>query len=115
MAATVTTGRFRTAPEVQRWIATTFAVAMRPRSVYDLLARPRCDPKVPRPLHEQADPTTQAAEKKGLTAALSAAGLGPTATVGYFAELRWGLVGATRRRWGRWGTKLVPYVPRRYQ
>ncbi len=54
-------------------------------------------------------------EKGGLADALSAAGLTVTAAVGYFDELRLGLVGTTRRRWGRRGTKIVQRLQRRYE
>lgn len=42
------------------------------------------------------------------------AGLAATAAVGYFDELRLGLVGSTRRRWGRRGIKIVQRRQRRY-
>lgn len=65
VAVEVATGRFRTAAEVGTWIAATFAVTYRPSGVQDLLSRLRCHPKVPRPLHEQADLIVQDAWKKG--------------------------------------------------
>ena len=61
----VATGRFRTAAEIGAWIAETFGVAYRPGGVASLLGRLRCHPKVPRPLHEKADPVAQAAWKGG--------------------------------------------------
>ena len=61
----VATGRFRTAAEIGAWIAETFGVAYRPGGVASLLGRLRCHPKVPRPLHEQADPQAQTAWKGG--------------------------------------------------
>ncbi len=61
----VATGRFRTAAEIGRWIADTYGVTYRPGGVADLLARLRCHPKVPRPLHEQADLAAQDAWKGG--------------------------------------------------
>ena len=65
VAAEVATGRFRSAAEIGAWIAGTYGVAYRPGGVYDLLGRLRCHPKVPRPLHEKADPAAQAAGKGG--------------------------------------------------
>ena len=65
VATEVASGRFRTAAEVGTWIAETFAVPLRPRTVLTVLARTRCAPKVPRPQHEKADPHQQAAWKKG--------------------------------------------------
>lgn len=61
----VATGRFRTAAEIRAWIDETFGVAYRPGGVYSLLGRLRCHPKVPRPMHEKADPAAQAAWKGG--------------------------------------------------
>ncbi len=65
VAAEVATGRFRTAADIGAWIATTFGVSYRPGGLYSLLARLRCAPKVPRPLHAQADEVAQAQWKKG--------------------------------------------------
>lgn len=61
----VATGRFRTAAEIRAWIAETYGVPYRPGGVASLLGRLRCHPKVPRPLHEKADPAAQAAWKGG--------------------------------------------------
>jgi transposase len=65
LADEVATGRFRTAAEVRSWIGEAFGVAYRPGGVYGLLGRLRCHPKVPRPMHEKADPAAQAAWKGG--------------------------------------------------
>ena len=65
LAQEVATGRFRTGAEIGGWITAQFGVRYRPGGVYDLLARLRCHPKVPRPLHEKADLDAQAAWKKG--------------------------------------------------
>jgi transposase len=65
LAAEVATGRFRTAAEIGRWISATFGVTYQPGGVQDLLGRLKCHPKVPRPLHEKADPVAQAAWKGG--------------------------------------------------
>jgi transposase len=65
VGAEVATGRFRTAAEIGAWIAQTYGVTYRPGGVTSLLARLRCHPKVPRPLHEKADPDAQEAWKWG--------------------------------------------------
>ena len=65
VAAEVATGRFRTAAEIGQWLATTFGVSYQPGGVQHLLGRLRCHPKVPRPLHEQADLAAQERWKKG--------------------------------------------------
>ena len=61
----IATGRFRTAAEIRAWIADTFGVTYRPGGVTSLVGRLRCHPKVPRPLHERADPAAQDAWKGG--------------------------------------------------
>ena len=65
LAQEVSCGQFRTAREIGAWITATFGVTYRPSGVSGLLARLYCHPKVPRPLHERADPAAQAAWKKG--------------------------------------------------
>jgi transposase len=65
VATEVATGRFRSTAEIGAWIAATFGVHYRPGGLYALLARLRCAPKVPRPLHEKADPAMQETWKKG--------------------------------------------------
>ena len=54
-------------------------------------------------------------EKRGLADALRAVGLTATESVGYLDELRLGLVGTTRRRWGIRGVKIVQPLQRRYE
>lgn len=65
LAAVVETGRFRTAAEIRRWVAETFGVTYTEGGMYSLLARLRCAPKVPRPLHVNADLDEQERWKKG--------------------------------------------------
>ncbi len=79
IAAEVATGRFATAAQIGAWIAATFGVTYQPGGVQDLLGRLRCHPKVPRPLHEKADPAAQAAWKGGASRRRSGR---PTSTAG---------------------------------
>ena len=65
VAAEVATGRFRSAAEIGAWIQATFGVAYRPGGLAALLARLKCGPKVPRPLHAKADLDAQQGWKKG--------------------------------------------------
>ena len=65
VAAEVATGRFRTAAEIGAWITATYGVTYRPGGLYSLLGRLKCAPKVPRPLHAEADAAAQAAWKRG--------------------------------------------------
>ncbi len=61
----VATGRFRTAWEIKEWIESEYGVSYKGRSVYGLLSRLGCSPKVPRPSHEKANRVAQKAWKKG--------------------------------------------------
>jgi transposase len=65
LAQEVATGRFRNAVAIRAWVAETFEVIYTEGGMYSLLERVRCGPKVPRPLHEQANLADQEAWKKG--------------------------------------------------
>jgi transposase len=65
LADEVATGRFRTAAEIRAWVAERWGVTYTAGGMYALLGRLRCGPKVPRPLHQKADPRAQARWKKG--------------------------------------------------
>jgi transposase len=58
-------GTFRTAADVQAWLATTFGVHYTQGGIYSLLARLRWKPKVPRPQALNAAPSVQEEWKKG--------------------------------------------------
>ena len=64
LAVEVATGRFRTAAEIRRWVEERWGVRYTEGGMYALLHRLRCAPKVPRPVHEQADHLAQARWKK---------------------------------------------------
>jgi transposase len=65
LADEVAAGRFRTAAEIRRWVRERWGVCYTAGGMYALLGRLRCAPKVPRPIHEQADQLAQARWKKG--------------------------------------------------
>jgi transposase len=65
LAAEVATGRFRTAAEIRAWVAERWGVHYTEGGMYALLARLRCAPKVPRPVHAKADHRAQARWKGG--------------------------------------------------
>jgi transposase len=65
LAAEVATGRFRTAAEIRQGVRERWGVAYTAGGMYALLGRLACGPKVPRPVHEQADHLAQARWKKG--------------------------------------------------
>jgi transposase len=58
-------GGFFTAQDVQQWIADTFGVHYRRGSVYSLLQRLGCHPKVPRPYNPRSSTEEQEEWKKG--------------------------------------------------
>lgn len=63
-------GNFRTAQDVQAWIAQTFGVQYALGGIYTLVARHKWKPKVPRPQAMKVDDAVQAAWKKGGSQAL---------------------------------------------
>jgi transposase len=65
LAQEVETGRFHNATAIRAWVAETFGVSYTEGGMYSLLERLRCKPKVPRPLHEQANLAKQEAWKRG--------------------------------------------------
>jgi transposase len=71
VAEEVATGRFRTAGEIRDWIAEQYGITYKTSSIYSLMSRLKCGPKVPRPMHAKADQEQQASWKKGGSSRLS--------------------------------------------
>ncbi len=65
LAQEVATGRFRNAATIRTWIMETYEVTYTQGGLYSLLERLRCAPKVPRPVHTNANLVEQEAWKKG--------------------------------------------------
>jgi transposase len=65
VAREVEAGRFRTGQDIAAWINQAYGTRYRVGGVCSLLARLRCAPKVPRPVHPRADPARQEAWKRG--------------------------------------------------
>ena len=65
LAEEVESGRFRTAGEIREWIESEYGVSYRSGSVYSLLERLGCSPRVPRGLHVKADVGAQESWKRG--------------------------------------------------
>lgn len=61
----VGSGRFRTAGEIADWVESEYGVRFKGNSIYSVLERLGCSPKVPRPRHEKADASAQERWKKG--------------------------------------------------
>ena len=68
----VESGRFRTGGEIREWIESEYGVSYRLGSVYSLLARLGCSPRVPRGLHEKAEVRVQESWKRGASERRSA-------------------------------------------
>ena len=58
-------GRFRTARETADWVESEYGVRFKGKSIYGVLERLGCSPKVPRSRHEKADVEAQESWKKG--------------------------------------------------
>ena len=85
-------------------------------SVYGLLERLGCSPKVPRARHEKADVGAQeSVEKGGFSCALAGAGVSSDTAFGFADEMRVGLRGMVRRVWGRRGVKVHQRVQMVYK
>lgn len=65
VVAEASTGKWRTAEDARRWIADKFQVSYKLNHVYELLARLKCKPKVPSPLHAKASLEEEEIWKKG--------------------------------------------------
>ena len=103
----VSSGRFKTAGEIRDWIESEYGVSYKSGSVYGLLERLGCSPKVPRGRHEKADVgAAGVVEKGGLSCALAVAGVSSETVFGFADEMRVGLRGMVRRVWGRRGVKV---------
>ena len=55
LVSEVGSGRFRTVGEIADWVETEYGVRFRDNSIYSVLERLGCSPKVPRSRHEKAD------------------------------------------------------------
>ncbi len=61
----VGSGRFKTAGEIADWIESEYGVHYKGNSIYGLLQRLGCSPKVAIPRHEKANMKAQDSWKKG--------------------------------------------------
>ncbi len=111
LVAKIALGLFRTISDVLQWVVGRWGVIYSYSGMHDRLQRLRCAPKVPRPQSTRADPKQQAQWKaSGLVEALQEAGISPTDRVWFCDEMRFGLWGQVRRRWGVRGVKIIQKV-----
>lgn len=111
LAAKVALGLFRTVWDAIQWVTDRWGIIYTYSGLHACLQRLHCAPKVPRPQSVKADPKRQRWWKEqGLREALQAAGVQPENQVWFCDEMRFGLWGQVRKRWGLRGVKIVQKV-----
>lgn len=65
LAEEIATGRFRQGEQMRGYIQERYGVSYTIGGIYSLADRLACAPKVPRPVHAQADPAVRAGFKRG--------------------------------------------------
>lgn len=108
MAAGVATGHFRTAAAIGAWIGTTFGVSARPGGLAHLVARAGGAQGTAPPPRAGRPGRAAVVEQGGLVTALTLADGSAGQAVGHLDEMRLGLVGARRRRWGIRSVQVIP-------
>ena len=111
LAANVALGRFRTMWDAIQWVVDRWGISYSYSGLHHCLQRLGCAPKVPRPRSVKADPEQQEEWKaSGLRKALHEAGVEHRARVWFCDEMRFGLWGQVRKRWGLRGVKIIQKV-----
>jgi transposase len=110
-------GRWRSVPQLQRWLAQTHGVKLALSSLYDRLGKIGARLRVPRKSHVKKDPAAALEFRSELAAKLTALALPPGRPVRLWVldEMRYGLHGFTRRVWGRPGHRPVVPTQQKYQ
>lgn len=108
LAAKVALGLFRTVWDAIQWVRDRWKIDYSYSGLHACLQRLRCAPKVPRPQSVNAKPQQQAEWKEnGLRAALEEADMQADDRVWFSDEMRFGLWGQTRKRWGLRGVPII--------
>jgi len=108
LVAKVALGGFRTVGDAIQWVCDRWGVRYSYPGLHSCLKRLKCRPKVPRPRSIKADVEAQAKWKaNGLYEALQDAEISETDQVWLCDEMRFGLWGQVRRRWGLRGVKII--------
>ena len=104
-------GRWRSVPQLQRWLQQTHGVRLALSSLYDRLGKVRARLRVPRKSHCQKDPAAGVEFRAELAAKLTDLALpaGRPVRLWVLDEMRYGLHGFTRRVWGL--PNFRPVVP----
>jgi transposase len=110
-------GRWRSVPQLQRWLAQTQGVKLALSSLYDRLGKAGARLRVPRPVHEKQDPAAVLEFQQTLPEKLAALALPKERPVRLWVqdEMRYGLHGFTRRVWGLPGHRPVAPMQQVYQ
>ena len=110
-------GRWRSVPQLQRWLAQTQGVQLALSSLYDRLGKAGARLRVPRPSHVKKNPASAREFREGLTEQLESLALPPGRPVRLWVldEMRYGLHGFTRRVWGLPGHRPVAPTQQVYQ
>ena len=110
-------GRWRSVPQLQRWLAQTQGVKLALSSLYDRLGKAGARLRVPRPSHVQKDPAAALEFRAGVAGKLAYLALPPGRLVRLWVldEMRYGLHGFTRRVWGLPGHRPVAPTQQQYQ
>lgn len=108
LAAKVALGTFRTVWDALHWVQGRWKVGYSYGGLHKCLKRLDCRSKVPRPRSINADVAAQARWKAtGLQGALREAEISPSQQVWFCDEMRFGLWGQVRKRWGLRGVKII--------
>ncbi len=108
LAAKVALGLFRTVWDALQWVQDRWKIQYRYFGLLSCLKRLKGHLKVPRPHSVKADMDAQMGWKsRGLSEALHQAELTTAQHTWFSDEMRFGLWGQTRRRWGLRGVKII--------
>lgn len=108
LAAKVALGCFRTLWDALQWVRDRWWVQNSYTGLHSCLKRLKCRPKVPRPRSIKTDVEAQNAWKAaGLLEALCEAEITKAHHAWFSDEMRFGLWGQTRKRWGLRGVKII--------
>jgi|GEM_PF-273571 len=111
LAAKISLGFFRTVWDAIQWVRDRWHIQYRYSGLHACLQRLHCAPKVPRPQSVNADPRQQQEWKEsGLRDALEEIGIQADDRVWFSDEMRFGLWGQVRKRWGLRGVKIIQKI-----
>ncbi len=108
LAAKVALGNFRNVGDAIQWVKDRWQVQYSYSGLFKCLKRLKCRLKVPRPRSVKADVEAQKEwQSTGLVEALRAAEMTTLHHIWFSDEMRFGLWGQTRKRWGLQGVPII--------